>query len=84
MTSKKIGKAFGEHLKKTRQKAGLTQEALAFRTRLHRTYISLLERGLKSPTLETLFRICSALNVPPEDFVAEVTKLIGPTRQSKA
>lgn len=84
MASRKISKAFGEHLRKTRQEVGLTQEALAFRTKLHRTHISLLERGLKTPTLETLFRLCSALNVAPAAFVAEVSKLVGLQRPPKS
>jgi transcriptional regulator with XRE-family HTH domain len=35
---------FGEELKKAREAAGLTQEALAFVANVHRTYVSLLER----------------------------------------
>lgn len=60
----------GQELRKSRQRAGLTQEELAFRAGLSRPYISELERDLKSPTLDTLFLICDALGVAAADIVA--------------
>jgi transcriptional regulator with XRE-family HTH domain len=48
-----------------RQEARLTQEALAFRAGLHRTYISMLERGKKSPTVEVLSRLAGAMGTVP-------------------
>ena len=51
----------GKELRKAREAAGMSQEELAFRARVHRTYISLLERDKKSPTLDVLFRICGAM-----------------------
>ncbi|MHB1426902.1 MAG: helix-turn-helix domain-containing protein [Gemmataceae bacterium] len=65
---------FGEELRKAREKADLTQEQLAFRAGVHRTYISLLEREIKSPTLNTLFRICAAMNIPASTLIAKVEK----------
>ena len=62
----------GEVLRNAREVAGLTQEKLAFEAELDRTYISQLERDLKSPTLETLFRICDALDVNASDLIAAV------------
>jgi transcriptional regulator with XRE-family HTH domain len=50
----------GQELRKARQRAGLTQERLSFLAGLSRPYISELERNLKSPTVDTLFRIGSA------------------------
>jgi transcriptional regulator with XRE-family HTH domain len=52
-----------EELRKLRERAGLTQEQLSFMAGLSRPYVSQLERDLKSPTVETLFRICDALEV---------------------
>lgn len=49
-----------------RRKAGLTQEELADRCGLHRTEISLLERGGREPRLGTLVKLAEALGVPPE------------------
>lgn len=71
---------FGEELRKAREKAGLTQEQLAFRAGVHRTYISLLERDLKSPTLNTLFRLCKALAVSASKLVAKVEKRLNEDR----
>jgi DNA-binding XRE family transcriptional regulator len=67
-------------LKRARQKAGLTQEQLSFRTGVSRPYISQLERDLKSPTVATLFLICDALNVKAADIVRRVDA----TRKRKA
>jgi transcriptional regulator with XRE-family HTH domain len=63
---------FGEELKKAREEAGMTQETLAFEANVHRTYVSLLERNKRSPTLDILFRICDALNVKASDLIVRV------------
>jgi len=52
----------------------MTQEDLAAAAGLHRTTISLLERGIKSPTLQTLFRVCDALSIDASTVVRRVTK----------
>jgi transcriptional regulator with XRE-family HTH domain len=64
----------GAELRKAREAAGLTQQQLADAARLHRTYISLLERDKKSPTLDVLFRLCRSLGIAPSKFVAQVEK----------
>ena len=51
----------GDQLRKARLRAGLTQEALASKARISREYVSQLERGVNSPTVETLSRICAAM-----------------------
>ncbi len=55
--------AFGEVLRAARQEKGLSQEALADAAALHRTYVSQIERGLKSPTLDAMTRLAVALRV---------------------
>ena len=67
-----IGTAVGEELRASREKRRISQEQLGFDAGIHRTYVSLIERGLKSPTLNVLFRLCSALDVTPADFVRNV------------
>jgi transcriptional regulator with XRE-family HTH domain len=62
----------GEELRKARQKLGLSQEALAEKSGLHRTYISLLERNIKSPTIDTLFRICKSLRISTSALIKKV------------
>ncbi len=63
---------FGTELRKLREKAGLSQEQLADRAGVHRTYVSLLERNKKSPTLDVLFRLCKALCFPAAKLIARV------------
>jgi transcriptional regulator with XRE-family HTH domain len=65
--------AFGNVLRDVRLTKGLSQEELAYRSGLHRTYISILERGLKSPSLSTIFRLFSILEIKPQDFLSLVS-----------
>ena len=64
----------GEELRKAREAAGLSQEELAFEAGLSRPYVSILERDLKSPTLQSLFRICAALGIRASVLVARVER----------
>lgn len=64
-----LQEAFGEVVRTLRLEAGLSQEELAERCELHRTYISQLERGLKSPTLTTIVALAHALGVPPHELI---------------
>ena len=67
----KFDKAVGKVLKKFREGKGLSQEELAWKSELHRTYISQLERGLNSVTFKTLNRICTELEVELVVFTNE-------------
>ena len=64
----------GEELKKARESAELTQEQLAFAAQVDRSYISQLERDLKSPTLDMLFRLCESLDISASKLVARVER----------
>jgi transcriptional regulator with XRE-family HTH domain len=55
----------GQVISRLRRGCRLSQEALAGRAGLHRTYISQLERGIKSPTLSVLLKLATALGVRP-------------------
>ena len=70
----RIQTAFGLILKDLRNERGLSQQQLAFDSDLDRTYISLLERGLRLPTLGTVFKVAEVLKVTPNDIVARVEK----------
>ena len=59
----------GDVLREKREKLAMSQEEVAERAGVDRTYVSILERGLKSPTLETLEKICEALGTLPERVV---------------
>jgi transcriptional regulator with XRE-family HTH domain len=65
---------FGRHLRNAREAAGLTQEDLADRADLHRTYISLLERDQRSPTLDVVFALAKAMGTSASDLVAKTEK----------
>ena len=67
--SDEILQTFGHVLRETRMGARLSQEQLALQSGLDRTYISLLERGLRQPTLSTLFTIAKSLKVKPSILV---------------
>ena len=58
-TNKKLGKI----IQKRRLELGFSQEKLSQISNLHRTYISLLERGLRSPTITTTIKVAKALNL---------------------
>ncbi len=69
---KKDNRAFGKALREIRKEKGYTQETLAFECGLDRTYISLLELGSNSPTLDTLMALCHALGIPLSVFAARI------------
>ena len=69
-------KAFGRVLQEIRRERQISQEELGFRSGYHRTYISLLERGKKSPSLQTIFRLASALNIEASDMIKRVEALV--------
>lgn len=64
----------GDEIRKARITAGITQEELAFRAKLSRNYISLLELNEKSPTFDTLTAICQALGIRVSVLVARVER----------
>ncbi|MGP7818294.1 helix-turn-helix domain-containing protein [Niallia sp. 01092] len=72
-----ISKAFGIVLKKRRNVAGLSQEQLALQCDLDRTYIGLLERAQRQPSITTIFTICEVLKIKPHELIKEVENLYG-------
>ena len=61
--------AFGIVLRELRLKSGLSQENLGFAADLQRNYISLLELGQNQPTITTIFKLASALEIKPSDLI---------------
>jgi len=79
LTRKSVATAFGQVLHAARtQTAGLSQEELAGEADIDRTYPSLLERGLRSPTLFTVIRIALALGARPAKIVDDVMARLPP------
>ncbi len=60
---------FGKAVRRIREAAGFSQEQLADRAGIHRTYIGGIERGERNPTLVTIHRIARALNVSPKSLL---------------
>lgn len=69
--------AFAKVLREVRQERGLSQEALGFESRYHRTYIGMLERGLMNPSLRTILSLATALNIPPGELVQRTSAIVG-------
>lgn len=66
----KLRKQFGENLKRRRMEAGMTQERLADLAKLDRTAIGLLERGKRTPRLDTILTLARALDLgSPADLL---------------
>lgn len=62
----------GNTLRELRELANLSQEKLAEYCVLDRTYISLLERGLRQPTISTIFKIADALDISPSEIIKTI------------
>ncbi len=59
---------FGKHLRYLRTKAGFSQEKLAIQSELSVDFLSLVERGINSPSFESLEKISKALNLEVKDL----------------
>lgn len=59
---------FGRRLRAIRISKGLSQEALAARAGLDRTYVSGCERGQRNIGLENIYRLSDALEIPPSEL----------------
>lgn len=66
----------GSVLREYRKDKGMSQEVLSGLAGLDRTHYSKIERGLRSPTIDTIFRISKALDIPPHKIVEEIEKAI--------
>ncbi|MGD1873862.1 MAG: helix-turn-helix domain-containing protein [Mastigocoleus sp.] len=66
--------AFGLVLRDLRNAKNISQEKLALEGDLDRTFISLLERGLRQPSLTTIIQISDALEIKPDELMALVAK----------
>jgi transcriptional regulator with XRE-family HTH domain len=64
-----VARRFGRNLFHHRRAVGLSQAALGRLAGVHRTEISMLERGMRSPRLETLVSLANSLEVPVEKLL---------------
>lgn len=69
-------KAFGLALREIRQSKEISQERLGLDAGFDRTYISLIERGINSPTIRTVVKLAAILQVAPSKIVHKMEELL--------
>lgn len=67
MSAKRL-KAFGNQVRQIRKEQGLSQEALAAKAKLDRSYMGRIERGEMNVTLTKIYQVADALGVSPRDL----------------
>lgn len=66
----------GRAIKECRKRKELTQDVLSGLAGLDRTHYSKIERGLRSPNIDSLFKIAAALEIMPHELVKEIEKYV--------
>ncbi len=74
MGESSLATTFGQVLRKVREDSGISQEQLASECGLDRTYISLIERGQRNPTLKTVFLLSEALEIAPSTLIRKIER----------
>lgn len=74
---------FGERVKSRREELGLSQEDAATLAEMHVSNFGKLERGLSNPTLHTILKVATALNVDPATFVTGLDADMLPYREHR-
>ncbi|TFW13334.1 XRE family transcriptional regulator [Massilia arenosa] len=69
---KAIRQAFGDRVREVRHAKGLSQEELALRAGVDRSYLGQVERGERNLTLENIYRIAEGLGVPPGGLIGQL------------
>lgn len=69
-------KALGQAVREIRVDREMSQEQLAFECGFDRTYISLVERGVRSPTVRSLVQLANALKVRPSEVLLRMEALL--------
>lgn len=69
-----LQRRFGIVLRRRREAAGLSQEALAAEAGLHRNYVGLLERGQRMPSILIVQQLAKALGTTMADLLGEVER----------
>lgn len=69
LTKPQFLKKFGERVRELRKRIDISQEELADRAKIHRTYMGRIERGESNPPVFTIYRIASALKTNPTELL---------------
>lgn len=72
----KLQKAFGRAVKLYRTTSGLSQEALGYSSSTDRTYVSGIERGVRNPTIRTIWRLAEALDTKPSELIVATERFL--------
>jgi XRE family transcriptional regulator, regulator of sulfur utilization len=75
-----VSKGFGASVKRRRLALGFSQERLAELSKLHPTYIGMIERGLRNPTLDAADKIAVGLNMDLSDLISESAPIRKPRK----
>lgn len=78
-----MAERFGANLLRERKRAGFSQEQLGFKASLHRTEISLLERGSRVPRIDTAVKLAGALEVSPDELLKGIEWRPGSVRPGR-
>lgn len=71
-----IAHAFGNALREARASAQMSQERLSLTSGIDRTFVSMLERGVRQPALSSVFALADALGVTPASLIERTTALV--------
>jgi len=64
--------AFAVELKTRRRALGISQEELALRSKVNRTFVARMESGQNQPSLSVLFLLCEGLKIKPEELMVSI------------
>lgn len=70
-----LSKKFGKIIREIRKEKSVSQEELGFRSKLHRTYIGMIERGEKNITLENIEKTAKGLDVSMKTIFEKLNKI---------
>lgn len=69
ITHRDVLQKFGDKVQSVRKAKGISQEELASMLAMHRTYIGMIERGERNPTIRTLYKLAKALKVEASELL---------------
>jgi transcriptional regulator with XRE-family HTH domain len=73
----RLATAAGEAVHNLRIELGVSQSSLSEKSRLDRSYLGLLERGKRGISLESIWKISTALSIKPSELIARIESLLG-------
>lgn len=79
VSTAKLQRLFGAAVRAHRETAGLSQEGLALEAGVDRSFVSQIERGVRQPSLTTIWKLAAALGVAPSNLLLQVEKQLSST-----